>query len=429
MISRRRLISDSLLVFLNISLSYTLIPYLLFGGIHRFLCALAIVIINTIYTFVFFGGRFYIGHNPAIYALLFLNIANIISSYLTNTGWQAALVSTVLLLSFYMLLCSIYRDYLYKGYDFSQRLFYLFRGYFWLVAVNITSCIILFLISSAGISILTNNVSNSYDLFTSNVENLGATYYFPFHLGVVNYSPLDIRIPFFQERGFILGFYHEPHTLTFMLYPALFMLLYYYNKRKFIIVTTFIFLSLLAGSTTNVLCIFLVILVYIIYLLRLNLKKSMTAVLILTILIFTLLNYVDIDIFDFILLKIDSSSSGYSQNMIEFAFTPKTIWGTSCFDTTEMTSIGNASTKDVGYIKFVINLVFLCLMIVNIIKLFLSKHKMSLPVLLFASYFFLHSSKVAMSSYSLTMLSFVCFILFVTNNSKENYEDSTFIIK
>lgn len=422
MISRRRLISDSLLVFLNISLSYTLIPYLLFGGIHRFLCALAIVIINTIYTFVFFGGRFYIGHNPAIYAILYLNMANIVSSYITNTGWQAALVSTVSLLSFYILLCNIYRDYQYKGMDLSQRLFYLFRGYFWLVAVNITSCIILFIISSAGISLLTNNVSNSYDLFTSNVENLGATYYFPFHLGVVNYFPFDIRIPFFQEQGFILGFYHESHTLTFMLYPALFLLLYYYESKRYVIIMAFFFISLLAGSTTNILCILLIIIVYILYLSKSNIKKTITTIVIVLLTSYLVFNNVDSSIFDFIFLKLDSSSSGYSQNMIEYAFTPKTFWGTNCFDTSEMTSTSISDSKDVGWIKFFINLLFLCIMLINGIKLFLSNKKMGLPVLLFVAYFFFHSSKVAMSSYSLTMLPFVCFILYVINNDKEKYE-------
>ena len=419
MLSRRRLIGDSLLVFLNISFSYTLIPYLLFGGIHRFLCALAIVIINTVYTLIFFCGKFNVGRNPAMYAIIFLNLVNIVSSYLTNTGWQAALVSMVLLLSFYMLLCNIYRDYQIHCVDFSKRIFYLFRGYFWLVAINIVSCTLLFVLSTIGISINNNNVSYNYDLFTSNVENLGATYYFPFHLGVVNYSPYDVRIPFFQDQGFILGFYHEPHTLTFMLYPALFMLLYYYRNRRYIIVTAFLFISLLASSTTNILCILLVSLLYLLYLSRSNLRKLITILSVCFLIIYLGFAYIDFSVFDFIFLKLESSSSGYSQNMIEYAFTPKTLWGTNCFDTTEMTSFGNAANKDVGWIKFSINLLFLCVIIVNGIKLFLSNSKMSLPVLLFVSYFFFHSSKVAMSTYSLTMLPFVCFVLFILNNKKE----------
>ncbi len=407
------------MVFLNLSYSYSLIPYLLFFGVHRFICGFAIVLLNTLYSMIYFRGSFRIGNNKLVYLIILLNLFNFISSYLTDTGWQSALAYTIVSISFYMLLCNIYRDYKIQGYLFRDRLYFLFRGYLGLVVLNILSCAVLYVLVSIGVSVHVNSVDNSYDLFSSNVEKLGASYYFPYHLGIVNYSPAELRIPFFQNQGFIVGFYHEPHTITFMLFPALFIMLYYYKSKRIVLILAFTLIMLLAGSTTNILSLLVVLFIYVFYLLKSNIKMSIVVLVLVSLISYLGYRYIDASVYGFIFNKLDSTSSGYSQNLIEYAFTPKTFWGTNCFDTSEMTSFGNAANKDVGVVKFFINFVFLIYIYFCTIKLYFKKERFILPVLLFVSYFLLHSTKIAMSTYSLTLLIFVCFVLQICNNPKE----------
>lgn len=108
----------------------------------------------------------------------------------------------------------------------------------------------------------------------------------------------------------------------------------------------------------------------------------------------------------------DSGSMRYSSILLNFAVTPSTILGTSFYDTQMINTLeGFSADKDVGYLNFFFNIFYLGVCIYYLLKQFMGKGSMSIALLLFGSYFMLHSAKLAMVTYSLTMLIFVAFIV------------------
>lgn len=417
-LSKSLLFIDSFMVLLNLSTSYSIIPYLLFGQYDRYVNMLLFLGFNILYVSVRFNKPFTIPRKDALfYIYLILNVCNFFSAILTDTGWKSALIYLTLNTIFYLILHNLFKDYR-RYYTTAKSLWFISRGYLWLVSLCIFSCVFMYLLIKTGINPQINSVNTRYDLFSDNYNNLGADYYLPYYLSVFLVSS-DIRIPFFQDQGFVLGIYHEPHILTFMLFPALFLSLYYIKKNKYKIITLLVFLLilLLAGSTTNILAVLLCVIFYLVHNIffinkKTFLKNFAIIILILTgsFFIYSLLN---IDDLFFIFAKLGSGSMDYTQATLEFAVTPKTLIGSSFFnlsylDRSSFTVTGN---RDIGYINFVVNIVFLLVCGYYMLRLFLSKNPYKMAVFLFAVYFFIHSTKVAMVSYSLTMLMFVIFLM------------------
>lgn len=402
---------DSLIILLNLSASYSILPYLLFHQFHRFINALIIIVIDLIYLLC------RVRHFPRLRkerlfgVYLLISVVNLVSAILTRTGWQYCLAYLALNTAFYLLLCGIFREYR-REYDLSRSLRILTRGYIWLVAVALFSCISLFLLIKMGVNPLRNEVNLEYDLFKSNYEELGANYFFPFHLAILNNTTV-LRIPFFQDYGIISGIYHEPHIVTFMTFPALFLLLYYARsmKQRLFVVCCFLLIMLLAGSTTNIFATLGCLLIYMLYTSKASFSRTVVVFGAFALVVVFVLKVVGLSAFQFIGEKIGSSSMGYSQVTITYAFTPRTLLGTSFYNESEVTSMGNSASMDVGYIKFFLNLIYLGTCYYYLFRLFRSKRRMDLAFLLFAAYFFLHSAKVSMVSYSLTMLTFITFIM------------------
>ena len=276
----------------------------------------------------------------------------------------------------------------------------------------------MYLLIKMGVNPQVNSINTRYDLFYDNYFNLHSNYYFPYYLSIFNIDP-DIRIPFFQDQGFVLGIYHEPHILTFMLFPALFLSLYYIKKNKCKIITLLVFLLilLLAGSTTNILAVLLCVIFYLVHNMFFINKKTFLKNFAITILILTssffIYSLLNIDDLFFIFAKLGSGSASYTQATMEFALTPKTILGSSFLNMSYLDrgSLTVSGNRDVGYINFILNVVFLLVCGYYMLRLFFSKDRYKMAVFLFAAYFFIHSTKVAMVSYSLTMLMFVIFLI------------------
>lgn len=103
--------------------------------------------------------------------------------------------------------------------------------------------------------------------------------------------------------------------------------------------------------------------------------------------IYSLLN---IDDLFFIFAKLGSGSMDYTQATLEFAVTPKTLIGSSFFnlsylDRSSFTVTGN---RDIGYINFVVNIVFLLICGYYMLRLFLSKNPYKMAVFFICSLFF-----------------------------------------
>lgn len=428
---------DTIMVFLNLSTSYSLFPYLVFRQYDRYINMLMLLVLDISYLLVRFKKfrgkekrwsysepliihtREDLKHrilkikSSTVLICLYaaISLICIVAGLVTGTGWKSAVVYLALNVTFFVLLEQLYKSYLCK-YGVRKSVFLLSRGYLILALVSVVSCVFMFMLIRVGFNPQVNPVSTKYDLFYDNAVNFDAIYYFPLHLCVLDGAP-DIRLPFFQEAGLLTGFYHEPHCLTFMVFPALFLFLYYASKKwqKGTLIALYIWIILLSASTTNIAAVLVTMVVYLFFLLKSSWSKSAVFVTFLGVLFGGILSFVDLSTFDFIFNKVASGSMDYSMSTIGFALHPKSLLGTNFYNLAFVNSSSAASTMDVGYITFLLNIAFLSCVIWRMAILFKSNNNLKLAVLLFAVYFFTHSAKVAMVAYSLTMLIFVFFLV------------------
>lgn len=421
--SKLLLLIDSFVVLLNLSTSYSIIPYLLFGQYDRYTNMLIIVGLNVVYSAIRFYKVFTFPRKDILFNIyLILSVCNFFSAGLTDTGWKSTLVYLFLNATFYLILCNLYRDYQ-RRYNIGESLWFIARGYIWLVAYCVTCCLLMFVVLRLGFNPYVNQINLKYDLFYDNYFNLSANYYYPYYLSILNVAT-DIRIPFFQDKGFISGIYHEPHILTFMTFPALFLMLYYARsvKNRIGVIVVFILILLLAGSTTNIGVVLFCVLLYLIHKMFFLDKKSflwnLGTIMLIFISLGVVYSIVNQEDMSFILKKIESGSKDYSMATLEFALTPRTIMGSSFLNLSylDRSTLSVSGYRDVGYINFITNILFLFVCGYYMVKLFFSKEYYKVAIFLFAAYFFVHSIKIAMVSYSLTMLMFVVFL--ISNVSK-----------
>jgi hypothetical protein len=410
------LIIDSIIIFINISNSYSIIPYLLFFQYSRAVNTILITIINVIYILLRFKTKIYMPLHILFGLYIVINLTNILSGLISNTfqpTWLAYLFANV---SFYFILFNLFKEY--SNFDFAKRISLILRGYLWLVIINLLSVLILFvLIYFLDFDPLVNNVNNKMDLFLDNViRGRGlTTYYFPMNISII-YSGAFIRIPFLQSHGIICGLYHEPHIITFMITPALFVLLSTIKNwfSRILIFSAFIMVFLLAASTTNIFALIVCLIVVIFNKFRTNIILPASLIL-LSITIFSL---IDENLYSFIFSQLQSGSRDYSVSTISFAFNPVTLLGTNFFNQSYL--FDSTRNYDVGYINFTINIIFLLVLIFHNIKLLISKNSTYQVIGLFCLYFLLHSMKVAMVTYSLSFLMMVIFLLSIYSKELDN---------
>lgn len=427
---KSKYIVDTFMVLLNLSTSYSLIPYLVFRNFDRYVNMIMLIILNLIYFALRFkdskrgliSQRIPKKRNHTLIKLYAaISIVCFFSGVTTGTGGMSTLIYMVLNLEFYWILCKLFDEYL-NTFSVKDSYYLLIRGYKVLVLLSLIGCILMFIYIKIGGNPNQNPLDLKYDLFFDNAVNFGSMYRFPLHICVVDVNP-DIRIPFFQEAGIIEGLYHEPHCMTFMLFPALYLMLYYSNNvgKRIMWISFYFFIVLLTGSTTNIIAILVTLIVYIFCTLKQSLYKSIALFVLLAIVIGTVYMYVDLEAFEFIVTKVEGGSKDYSVSTLDFAMHPRTLLGTSFYNLSYIHNSSAAKTMDVGWITFFLNGAFLLLCMSRLIKLFLRKSPLSLAILLFAVYFFSHSAKVAMVSYSLTMLIFVVFLIEETNRFSDAF--------
>lgn len=400
----RQLKYDSLMVLLNLSMSCSILPYLLFFQSKRLVCVILITLLDILYML----HRFRLPtmkNEPMLLIFVLLHIVALISSLITGSSINITLGYLVLNSVFYYFLYCLFRDYS-QHFDLKNTMWLMVRGYIWLVFICLFSCIILFALMKIGMNLQTNNVTMKYDLFYAGSED-GKVFFMPYYLGVLLTGTLE-RLAGFQTAGIICGIYFEPHILAFMTFPALFLLLYYYSNLKIVWSGVFFFIVLLTVSTTNILSLLGCLVVYYLYTIsEFNWKKFLTLVVFSAVLFLAAKN-IDWDYFQYVENKLDDSGSlQYSQSTIEFAFTPKTLIGTNFYDISWVRT--GATYADVGYINFVFNIMYLILCAYYLLKIFLVKKPLFMAFLLFGCYFMFHSAKLAMTTYSLTMLTYVMF--------------------
>jgi hypothetical protein len=412
-INRKQLILlfDSLLILLNISNTYTILPFLILTN-KLTTNSLIIFTLNVIYIIFRFGKNIKIPKRDTLFFLyVLITLLNFILCPLTNTCIIGFIVLVSVCISFYILLFNLFNKYL-NELNLETSLALLFRGYLWLCFYALfIALFFLFIIEVLNFNPLINPISfNRIDIIEDNIVRTRSNYYFPFNLSMILVTTYE-RIPFLHKYGSITGIFHEPHTMTFLIFPSFFIL---YTKYKRILTRTLLLIIfsifvLMAASAMNIFSIILTLLI------ALSVKYKKLSLLIIFAFIYLIIHIFTIDnpLIDFIKFKLESGSKDYSMFTLEYAFSPKTIIGTNFFDTSRAKLYGSSVDQyyNVGYVIFILNILFLSVFIKKIKDLVLSKVESIKYVGLFALYFFIHSTKLAMTTYSLSFLIFVMFII------------------
>lgn len=407
-----RYLIDSLIIFLNISNSYSIIPYILFFQYSRAVNTLIIILINIVYLMMKYNKNIQIPfRHPLFVAYFVLNAINVCSAYTTHTAFVMPPLYLLCNTLFYIVLYNCYLRYKKEGIEEKKTIWLLCRGYVWICVICIISISVLFLLIKAGISPYSNFCNNRMDLFEDNVNTLGHTYYYPFFTSILLVpKSFSLKLPFFTEYGTICGIYFEPHIVTFMLCPALFLLWAYFKRMTYRVGLFFIwlFIILISCSTTNILCFTCCLLLLFLYT-----KKGRIALIpIMYVLLFTvfIVGLENTDLL-FIADKLDGSSSmQYSENTLFYAFEPRTLFGFNFLNNGYLAEF-STHPKDVGYIPCFLNILFLVVAYMKLFKNFLCKDIYCVLLSCMILYFFLHSMKVAMVSYSLSFLMLIIFLL------------------
>ena len=421
-------ITDTLVVLLNLSNPYTIIPCLLFTP-HIGINSLIIFILTTIYLIYRFRSKTKLPHDVLFVLFILIFFINMCIGIMQDTfavGFLGILLCNV---SFYFLLYNIYMER--KGkICVEENVRYISKGYALLCYYQLGIVVVLFLLTTVFhlFNPFVNDISTKYDMFINNASRIytGVTYYFPYNISLFAVSKME-RIPFFQEYGIITGVFHEPHTMTYYVIPFVFFSFFYFKNKKisWVIVAMSILYVLVASSTTNILCYIATAL----FALCLDYRKLSVVIIPLALLGLSYLWFSENPLVLLIKAKLDSGSAEYSTSTLTFAFDPKTLWGSNFLDLSYLNE--THPIQDVGFIIFLLNIAFLLTLSYQTVCLCVSKNNMYRFVGLFAVYFILHSTKLALRTYSLEMLMFVIFIVSICYqdlkfHKKKKNEVSTF---
>lgn len=411
-------IIDTLIIFLNISNSYSIIPYLLFFQYKRGINTVIIILINLLYLLVRYNKIQIPFRHPLFVIYFILNLINVYSSVVTNTAPVMPIVYLVCNTLFYIILYNCYLSYK-RVYEIKKNIWLISRGYALICIICSFSIIALFSLIQLGVSPYLNLVNNSMDLFDTNVNTLGHTYYYPYHISVILVSSrISLKIPFFHEYGTICGIFHEPHIVTFMLSPMFFFAWTYLKNylQRTIVALLYVFIVLISCSTTNVLSILFCVIIYMLYT-----KTGRLTVIPVVWLIFSVVFVIGLENTDFAFvankLEGNDGSMEYSQTAIEYAFKPSTLFGYNFLSTAYITEI-TTQPKDVGYIPCFLNILFLTIAYYKLGKCFFTRNIYQVSLSCGILYFFLHSMKIAMVSYSLSFFIYIIFLLELLSSNK-----------
>lgn len=421
--SKKSLLIDTLFVLVNLSFSYSILPHILFFQYYRAYSTVIIILLNLIYLLLRFKNSVNFKSNNILFKIfIWINLSNLLIGSLTNTYGFGIAPFIFSNLTFYFILHNLFIQYI-KKFDIQKSLWLILRGYTYLCLISVIGILIVFILIKFTAFVPTvNDVGSKMNLFESNLNDPNFSYYYPLNLSILmKYN--QIRIPFFQEYGILTGLYHEPHILTFFITPSYFILLSRIKRRINILFLSFgyILTLLISTSATNLISIIFVIILYLFFTGR---KKSSYILSILIILIVFIVGYYSINdsaLFMFIQQKVGSSSSDYSQNTILFAFTPTNLIGTSFYNLGYLETYWHLADKsmNVGFINFSLNLIFLIIFVKQIILINLKlNYKTSFYIGLVAIYFFLHSMKITMYSFSLSYTIMIIFLIKTAINYK-----------
>ena len=407
-------IVDSVVILLNLASVRCLLPYIVLP-FNKATWIMGFAILVDIVYFVVFVKKMPLQrylHIPAAIIFVVLLFYNFINTLIQGTAsFVTGMEYIVLALLFLLIMASVASKITLRHPDIKDVASGFSKGYVWLSMFSIIGVLVTFILLRAG---LERSFPIDSPILADNEEK-GASYVWTFFSTRMEVFDLtQIRVPFFQDYGILTGLFHEPHVLAINIFPCLILLLGLKSGKLShgIIITLMMLFVLFCGSTANILSLLLTLFVFLFLSSKKNLFKVMIGV---VVIFFVVMAYVSYDdtLLQFVLgrLDVDNGSQEASRNLLEFAFIPRTLFGTDMFSSSMME--GAQKNEDVGFIPFFMNITFLFFYFKNVIKLILSKDNVAKATGYASLYYIIHSAKNGMLMYRSLMPLFLVFLQFV----------------
>ncbi len=392
---------DAIIVLLNIAAGRgNIFPYWLFGFSKSTWVLATIFSIDVLYIILRFKrivDFHYIPYLFPVYVFLITLGYNNINILINGHGdfptglefWAVFVLFTSILTRLHLTINSsnLSRD---------EKIRYFLRGYNWISLFSVGGVILSFI---AILLIGESYVPIEADFFESNID-LGLEYYRSY-FSVITQGSL-LRVPFFQEYGTLCGLFNEPHILAHNVFPFLILMIGISQRMtlKALFIVVSLVMILFAGSTMNILAVFVCIIVF--FFVESRRKNIFAPIIGIVLLIFLIYIYISIDdtLLYVVLGRMDESNQSQqaSKNILEFAFSPKSLLGRNFLDTSYSLTV-TENGQDVGYIAFLLNIVFIVTYMRNVFLLLLKKDGIPITVGMASLYYIIHSAKIGMSIY------------------------------
>ena len=395
-------IIDSLVVLLNFSgARANALLFKLLGLESQRLVTILVILIDIVYLICRFKSLKSSSLNQSkylapLYFAISIHILNTINCIIEGENLGLNFLFMVLIIMFVMILRYLAMDYRHFSYRNGVEL--MSRGYIWIALISVVGVFAAFsLIQTIGFSY----VPFDADYLDKHNERADVFHYWCYTTVVM--QSMELRVPFFQDYGFLTGLYHEPHILAQNVFPALILMLGFVKNKmsKFVVLLSSILILLFTGAVTALISITICLIIYFYLNFKFNVFVTILELVVVTIGVLLYIRYSDSIFVDFVISRLDDSGSmQYSQNALEFAFTPQTIFGSNIMkQSVYMGEFGGTRKSDVGVIAFLLNIGFIISYIVNVIRLLSKKEKLANAVGYASLYYLLHSAKVGLAIY------------------------------
>lgn len=404
-------IVDTIVIFFNIAATRgNFFPYWLFNISKETWVEAIIILMDLIYVFLRLGfgfrGYFY-KYNAPVYIAVVLLAYNSFNVFLHGGNYVPDFEYLFVILLFSVILNTICNHCTKSPLSLITKVKQISKGYIGISLLSIFGVFLSFFLLRIG---LKSFIPIEADFLEANVEK-GATYFLSF-FSINSYDSV-LRVPFFQDFGILTGLFHEPHVFSYNAFPCIFLLFGLYQKNRLIqafLILMAILVVLFSGSTTNILALFLTLLVFFAVRLRSHFFEVSFSIIVIVSIVYYYIGS-DSTLYEFVLgrLAVDNYSQQYSVSLLEFAFTPKSVFG-SDFLATDYVD-GLSSGQDVGVIPFLLNICFLLTYLRNVVLLLKrGEDRLCLCIALSSLYFIFHSTKMGMTMYLQTTYVLLVFL-------------------
>lgn len=296
-----------------------------------------------------------------------------------------------------------------------------FRPYLYYSYYNVFIVIFAAILIVAGIISATGVQLPKMEIVEDNID-LGQTYYFPGYLSV---ATLTNRIFSKDIIPMLTGLSHEPHVLGFLIVPA-FFLFFASRERKpvstLVIYISYLIVLVIGQSMTAIMFFVLAVAIEFIWLFIVRKKYSTSIFLILLagVIVFRAGDVVD-GISAMILEKAGGNayegegSFGYTVQMLNYVVSSSSLLGYGNYPAGAGFSLGSCSP---GWITGLLDIIFFVLLLIESIKLLVSKTSYYHYVGMACFYFLIHSLKVSFLVFHYPLLAMFIMLIVLSKDSK-----------